>query len=62
MNHELGGTACAIRAHGSEGAFVSRWIIDRGKKRVRKGEDFTQNPNDVYTFDPATVSITYKER
>ena len=54
MNHELGGTSGIVRAHGSKGAFVSRWIIDRGTLKVRKGQDFTQTPNDVYTFDPAT--------
>jgi hypothetical protein len=29
-------------------------IIDRGTLKVRRGQDFTQTPNDVYTFDPAT--------
>ena len=29
MNHELGNTLGAIRAHGSKGAFVSKWIIDK---------------------------------
>ena len=54
MNHELGGTSGIARGHGSPGAFVSRWIIDRGTLKVRRGQDFTQTPNDVYTFDPAT--------
>jgi hypothetical protein len=54
MNHELGGTSGIPRAHGSPGAFVSRWIIDRGTLKVRRGQDFTQTPNDVYTFEPAT--------
>jgi hypothetical protein len=54
MNHELGGTSGIVRAHGSKGAFVSRWIIDRATLKVRRGQDFTQTPNDVYTFDPAT--------
>ena len=27
MNHELGATAGAFRAHGAKGAFVSRWTI-----------------------------------
>jgi hypothetical protein len=55
MNHELGGTSGAVRAHGSKGSFVSRWIIDRGTLKVRRGRDFTQTPNDVYTFDPTTA-------
>jgi hypothetical protein len=54
MNHELGGTSGIVRAHGSKGAFVSRWIIDRATLKVRRGQDFTQTPNDVYIFDPAT--------
>jgi len=54
MNHELGGTSGIVRAHGSKGAFVSRWIIDRATLKVRRGQDFTQTPNDVYTFDPTT--------
>ena len=54
MNHELSGTAGVVRAHGSKGAFVSRWIIDRGSFKVREGQDFTTTPNNVYTFDPAT--------
>ena len=52
MNHELGGTSGIVRGHGSHGAFVSRWVIDRRTLKVRKGQDFTQTPNDVYTFDP----------
>src|SRR5437762_2095452 len=29
MNHELGGTSGIVRAHGAQGAFVSKWIIDK---------------------------------
>src|SRR5262245_34155537 len=29
-HHELGRAAGAVRAHGSTGAFVSRWNIERG--------------------------------
>ena len=52
MNHELGSTSGIVRGHGSNGAFVSRWVIDRQTLKVRKGQDFTQTPDDVYTFDP----------
>jgi hypothetical protein len=38
MNHELGGTSGIARGHGSPGAFVSRWIIDRGTLKVRRGK------------------------
>jgi hypothetical protein len=54
MNHELGGTSGIVRAHGSKGAFVSQWTIDRRSLRVLKGQDFSQSPNDVFTWDPAT--------
>lgn len=54
MNHELGGTAGIVRAHGSKGAFVSQWTIDRKSLNVLSGQDFTQSPSDVYTWDPAT--------
>jgi hypothetical protein len=51
MNHELGAAQGVVRAHGSPGALVSRWRIDRKTLRVLKGEDHTQSPNDVYTWD-----------
>ena len=54
MNHELGGTAGTVRKHGSQGAFVSRWVIDRSSLKVREGQDFTQSPDDVLTWDTAT--------
>jgi hypothetical protein len=54
MNHELGGTAGIVRAHGSKGAFVSQWTIDRKSLKVLSGQDFTQSPSDVYTWDAAT--------
>ncbi len=52
MNHELGPTAGAVHAHGSAGAFVSRWKIKRNTLEVVKGEDHTQSPNDVFSWDP----------
>jgi hypothetical protein len=39
MNHELGNTQGIVRAHGSRGAFVSRWTVEKGTLRVRHGED-----------------------
>jgi hypothetical protein len=41
MNHELLATNGIARGHGSKGAFVSRWKIDRRTLEVLKGEDFT---------------------
>jgi hypothetical protein len=54
MNHELGGSSGIVRAHGSTGAFVSQWTIDRKSLRVLHGQDFSHSPNDVFTWDPAT--------
>ncbi len=39
MNHELGATAGTVRAHGSKGAFVSKWIIRKKDLTVVSGED-----------------------
>src|SRR4030095_11287193 len=34
VNHEIGGTAGAVRAHGSKGAFVERLIINTSTLQV----------------------------
>jgi hypothetical protein len=39
MNHELGGSAGAVRAHGATGAFVSKWTIRKDDLSVVAGED-----------------------
>lgn len=52
VNHELANNKGAVRAHGSQGAFVSRWDIKRNTLKVVKGEDQTPSPNDVYSWDP----------
>jgi hypothetical protein len=54
MNHELPATTGIARAHGSKGAFVSRWTIDRETLEVVKGEDFTPSPDKVFLWDAAT--------
>jgi hypothetical protein len=54
MNHELVANVGVVRPHGSKGAFVSQWTIDSRTLKVKKGKDFSQSPNDVYTWDPAT--------
>jgi hypothetical protein len=43
MNHELGATAGVARAHGSAGAFVSRWTIRKDDLSVVGGEDLIRN-------------------
>ncbi len=50
VNHELGQTVGVTRAHGSKGAFVSRWQIERGTLKVLNGRDHLTAPNDVYTW------------
>lgn len=39
MNHELGDTAGVVRAHGSKGAFVSEWVINKNTLQVVSGSD-----------------------
>ncbi len=43
MNHELGATAGVVRAHGSAGAFVSKWIISKDTLEVISGADLAQS-------------------
>lgn len=42
MNHELSGSSGITRAHGSVGAFVSKWVIDKGTLCVQSGQDLVQ--------------------
>jgi hypothetical protein len=59
MNHEITAQRPGVvRAHGSNGAFVSRWTIDRKTLEVLKGEDLTQSPNDVFLWDPVPNEYT----
>jgi len=51
MSHELGATVGAVRAHGSTGAFVSRWRIDADSLRVEQGQDLTPSPTKVFTWN-----------
>ncbi len=41
MNHELGATSGVARAHGSTGAFVSQWRINRSNLSVAGGRDIS---------------------
>lgn len=51
MNHELGTTAGIARAHGSTGAFVSQWVIDKNTLQVLSGRDMIQSASDVNTWN-----------
>lgn len=39
MNHEIRPGLGTVRAHGADGAFVSKWTIDKDTLQVTKGED-----------------------
>ncbi len=54
VNHELGSTAGAVRAHGSIGAFVSDLTIDKATLAVSAGQDFLQSANNLYLWNGAT--------
>ncbi|MFZ4680656.1 MAG: fibronectin type III domain-containing protein [Flavobacterium sp.] len=54
MNHELGNTQGIVRAHGSTGAFVSKWVINKSNLAVQSGSDLIQS---VYNWDTATSSF-----
>ncbi len=45
MNHEFGNTIGGVRAHGSIGAFVSKWVINKSTLAVVSGSDLMQNVN-----------------
>lgn len=55
MNHEItAGAPGVVRAHGSNGAFVSRWTIDADTLKVVKGQDLTPSADKVFVWDVAT--------
>jgi hypothetical protein len=56
MNHEIGNTLGAVRAHGSIGGFVSKWVIRKSDLKVLSGQDFVQSAADVYTWDTVSNS------
>jgi hypothetical protein len=58
-HHELTASAESsgpdvIRAHGSNGAFVSAWTLDRQTLRVVEGADPTTSSNNVYHWNGTT--------
>lgn len=54
LNHEIGKSLGIARAHGSTGAFVSRWRIDGRNGRVLAGRDHHTAPSDVFTWNGAS--------
>jgi hypothetical protein len=61
MNHEIGTTGNPAvplginRAHGSAGAFVSKWIVNKSDLTVVSGSDLIQN---IKLWNPATSTYT----
>lgn len=53
MNHELGNTSGAVRAHGAKGAFVSKWVIDKSNYAVLGGSDLMTS---VYGWNTGSQS------
>ena len=54
VNQELGQTNGIVRAHGSTGAFVSSWVIDKSTWRVLSGTDFLSSANNLYLWNATT--------
>lgn len=54
MNHELGNTLGAVRAHGQKGAFVSEWVIDKNTLSVSSGADLMTN---IFQWNTGTQSV-----
>ena len=57
MNHELTNTAGGVRKHGSKGAFVSKWTLDRNTMAVLSGEDLIQGESKLYSWDSASSAF-----
>jgi hypothetical protein len=51
MNHELTSAVGVTRAHGSKGAFVSKWVINKNTFAVVSGADLIQS---IYPWDFGT--------
>ncbi|HZX73940.1 MAG TPA: hypothetical protein VFE57_05955, partial [Cyclobacteriaceae bacterium] len=56
MNHEILSTLGVVRAHGSIGAFVSKWIINKQDLSVISGGDLMQS---VYLWNEADNTYSY---
>jgi uncharacterized repeat protein (TIGR03803 family) len=61
MNHEFVPTVGIVRAHGSKGAFVSKWIINKSNLAVISGADLIQtvklwNGSGYTTYNASTPS------
>ena len=56
MNHEIA-SGGATRSHGSTGAFVSQWVINKNTLAVVSGRDFINGPSNLnLTSGPTTLA------
>lgn len=58
VNHEIGNSSGVTRAHGSNGAFVSKWIIRKSNLEVLSGSDLIQRVN-VWDVPSSTYKTYY---
>jgi hypothetical protein len=56
MNHELGAADGIVRAHGSKGAFVSRWSIEKSSLRVLSGRDHLTSPSNLNLWNGSSYT------
>ncbi len=54
MNHEIGNTLGAVRAHGAKGAYVSKWIVNKSNLAITGGTDLMTS---VYDWNTGTQSV-----
>jgi len=54
MHHEIPASSGVTRAHGSKGAFVSKWTIDRNTLRVVEGQDLLSSASKLWQWNTAT--------
>ncbi|MEO6730926.1 MAG: esterase-like activity of phytase family protein [Ferruginibacter sp.] len=55
INHEFSPTVGVVRAHGSKGAFVSKWIVNKSNLAVLSGTDLIQS---VRLWNPGTSTYS----
>lgn len=55
MNHEIPTPNGIVRAHGSNGAYISKWIINKSTLAVVSGSDLMQNVN---LWNPSTSTYS----
>lgn len=63
LNHEMGSTAGVTRAHGSTGAFVSKWVVNKSDFTVVSGSDLIQqvklwNGSSYDTYNAGNPSVS----